>query len=208
MTEKAKKLMPKDAAPKAPTGDQWPALNTELLATELLVPYAKNSRTHSAAQVEQIAASIREWGFTNPILVTPDYTIVAGHGRLAAAKKLGLDQVPVIVARGWSREQISAYVIADNKLALNAGWDDEMLAAEVRNLADFSFDVGKLGFDDEELAKLLELNIDVDDDDLDSGNVDVGEDRNLLMVEFSDEAECAAAFEELSDRGWTCKIMS
>lgn len=92
-----------------------------------LVPYVRNSRTHSAEQVAQIAASIREFGFTNPLLIDEQGGIIAGHGRLLAAQKLGFDEVPAITLHGLSDAQKKAYVIADNKLALNAGWDDEML---------------------------------------------------------------------------------
>ena len=100
---------------------EWPASNVEMRAIAGLVPYARNSRTHSPEQVDQIAASMREWGWTNPILVDEKDTIIAGHGRVLAAQKLGLTDAPVMVARGWSDAQKRAYVIADNKLALNAG---------------------------------------------------------------------------------------
>lgn len=105
----------------------WPAQSSELWPIEKITPYARNSRTHSDEQVAQIAASIREWGWTNPILVDEDGGLLAGHGRLAAARKLGLTQIPTMVAKGWSEAQKKAYVIADNKLALNAGWDLELL---------------------------------------------------------------------------------
>lgn len=117
-----------------------------------LIPYARNSRTHSDAQVAQIAASIREFGFTNPVLVDGANGVIAGHGRILAARKLGLDTVPVIELAHLSEAQKRAYVIADNKLALNAGWDDEMLRLEISELTDAGFDVSLLGFSDEELA--------------------------------------------------------
>jgi hypothetical protein len=120
-----------------------------------LVPYARNARTHSAKQVDQIAASIREWGWTNPILVTPDGTIIAGHGRVLAAQKLGLGHVPAMVAEGWTEAQIRAYVIADNKLALNAGWDEGLLAVELKDLDGLGFDLGLTGFNGDELADLM-----------------------------------------------------
>ena len=105
----------------------WPADRVERRLTASLVPYARNSRTHSAEQVEQIAASIREWGWTVPVLVDENDGLIAGHARVMAAKQLGLAEVPVMVATGWSEAQRRAYVIADNKLALNAGWDDALL---------------------------------------------------------------------------------
>ncbi|OYQ31250.1 DNA methylase [Sandarakinorhabdus cyanobacteriorum] len=133
----------------------WPAQSSELLPIEKITPYARNSRTHSDEQVAQIAASIREWGWTNPILVDEDGGLLAGHGRLAAARKLGLTQIPTMVAKGWSEAQKKAYVIADNKLALNAGWDLELLAVELGDLQGFDFDLMLTGFSDEELSKLL-----------------------------------------------------
>lgn len=137
-------------------GRSWPADKVERRKINSIVPYARNSRTHSDEQVAQIAASIKEWGFTNPILVDIDGEIIAGHGRLLAAQKLGLDEVPCITATGWSDAQKKAYVIADNKLALNAGWDDDMLAVEFGELKDLDFDLSLTGFDADELAKLLE----------------------------------------------------
>lgn len=133
----------------------WPAQSSELWPIEKITPYARNSRTHSDEQVAQIAASIREWGWTNPILVDEDGGLIAGHGRLLAARKLGLTQIPTMVAKGWSEAQKKAYVIADNKLALNAGWDLEMLAVELGDLQGFDFDLMLTGFSDDELAKLL-----------------------------------------------------
>ena len=110
----------------------WPAQSSELWPIEKITPYARNSRTHSDEQVAQIAASIREWGWTNPVLVDEDGGLIAGHGRLLAARKLGLTQIPTMVAKGWSEAQKRAYVIADNKLALNAGWDRDLLAIELQ----------------------------------------------------------------------------
>src|SRR5215203_5884336 len=129
----------------------WPADKVERWPIERLIPYARNARTHSPAQVDQIAASIREWGWTNPVLVTESGSIVAGHGRVLGARKLGLAEVPVMVAAGWSEAQIRAYALADNKLALNAGWDDEMLALEIADLQEIGFDLGLMGFSDDEL---------------------------------------------------------
>lgn len=137
-------------------GRSWPADKVERRKISTIVPYARNSRTHSDEQVAQIAASINEWGFTNPILIDIDGEIIAGHGRLMAAQKLGLDEVPCITAVGWSDAQKKAYVIADNKLAINAGWDDDMLAVEFSELQDLDFDLNLTGFNSDELAKLLQ----------------------------------------------------
>ena len=130
-------------------------IKTETRAIGALIPFARNSRTHSDEQVAQIAASIREFGWTNPILVDGDNGIIAGHGRLAAARKLGITEVPVVVLDHLTDAQKRALVIADNKLALNAGWDFELLENEVRGLDDDGFDLALLGFDERELANLL-----------------------------------------------------
>lgn len=131
-----------------------PKIETRLVAD--LIPYAANSRTHSDAQVAQIAASIREFGWTNPILIDGENTIIAGHGRLMAARKLGLEEVPAIILDHLSKAQQRALVIADNQLALNAGWDIDMLKAEIEDLKLEDFDLGLLGFDDKFLDGLLE----------------------------------------------------
>jgi DNA modification methylase len=133
----------------------WPADNVIRRKVASLVPYARNSRTHSPEQVDQIAASIKEWGFTTPILVDTDGQIIAGHGRLLAAQKLGLDEVPTMTATGWTDAQKKAYVIADNKLALNAGWDNAMLAIEMQELGDMGFDLDLTGFGKDELSALF-----------------------------------------------------
>jgi site-specific DNA-methyltransferase (adenine-specific) len=125
------------------------------VAVDKLIPYAKNSRTHSPEQVGQIAASIKEFGFRNPILVD-NLTLIAGHGRLLAAQKLGLDKVPTIDCSDMTDSQKKAYIIADNKLALNAGWDTAMLTIEMKELQEEGFDLDLLGFDDKELNALLE----------------------------------------------------
>jgi len=121
-----------------------------------LIPYANNSRTHSDDQVSQVAASIKEFGFTNPILIDEKGGIIAGHGRLMAAKKLGLEKVPTITLAGLSEAQKKAYVIADNKLALNAGWDTTALTAELERLQELDFNLDLTGFDADELAQLLQ----------------------------------------------------
>jgi ParB-like chromosome segregation protein Spo0J len=111
----------------------------EILKTESLIPYARNSRTHSEAQVAQIAGSIREFGFTNPVLIDADNGIIAGHGRIMAAQKLGLAEVPCIRLDHLTETQRKAYIIADNKLALNSGWDEDMLALELGELKDSKY---------------------------------------------------------------------
>jgi site-specific DNA-methyltransferase (adenine-specific) len=132
-------------------------LKVEYRAIESLIPYVKNSRTHSDAQVAQIAASIREFGWTNPILVDGDNGIIAGHGRLMAARKLGHSEVPCIELAGLSDTQKRAYVIADNKLALNSGWDDALLKVELDALVEEGFDIELTGFSLDELEEMVEI---------------------------------------------------
>lgn len=124
------------------------------ISVDLLIPYARNSRTHSVEQVAQVAASIKEFGFTNPILIDGDNGIIAGHGRLLAAQKLGLKEVPVIELAHLTESQKRAYIIADNKLALNAGWDDELLRVEFDALGEAGFDLELTGFSLDEIDAL------------------------------------------------------
>jgi ParB-like chromosome segregation protein Spo0J/DNA modification methylase len=131
-----------------------PADKIEKWAIDKLIPYARNSRTHSDEQVAQIAASIKEWGWTTPVLVDEDGGIIAGHGRTLAAQRLKMTEVPVMIAKGWSDIKKRAYIIADNKLALNAGWDNEMLMLEVADLKDAGYDLGLTGFSLDEIAAL------------------------------------------------------
>lgn len=135
---------------KAKKRADWPAYSPEERATSALVPYARNARTHTDEQIDKIAAAIDEWGWTNPVLVSDDDMIIAGHGRILAAEQLGIEKVPVVVARGWSDAQQRAYVIADNKLALEAGWDKDVLAFEFAELSGLGFDLALTGFDDVE----------------------------------------------------------
>lgn len=131
------------------------ALKIEYLKIEDVTCYGKNARMHSPEQIEQLVNSIQEFGFTNPILIDDDGNLIAGHGRLEAAEKLGLDDVPAIRLRNLSEKQVKALRIADNQLALNASWDMDLLAAELAELDSDSFDLDLLGFDDEFLAGLL-----------------------------------------------------
>lgn len=137
------------------------ALRVEYRKVETLIPFARNPRTHSEAQVAKIAASIVEYGWTNPLLVDGDNGLIAGHGRLAAARKLGLDQVPVIELGHLSPTQKRAYVIGDNQLALQAGWDEELLALELAELQDAGYDLALTGFDDAEIERLLAADVSV-----------------------------------------------
>lgn len=127
-----------------------------------LIPYARNSRTHSDEQINQICASIKEFGFTNPIIIDEDNNIIAGHGRVMAASKLKIEELPCVQVNGWSEAQKKAYVIADNKLALNAGWDESMLALEFEELKELDFDIELTGFSLDEIG---EFSLDVEEVD-------------------------------------------
>ncbi|MDO5575340.1 MAG: DNA methyltransferase [bacterium] len=132
-----------------------------------LIPYARNARTHDEKQVAQIAASIKEFGFLSPIIISKDNTILCGHGRFYAAQKLGLEKIPCIKEEYLTETQRKAYILADNKLAMNAGWDNEMLAIELSELQAESFDVGLTGFDEKELSILFDADNDAEEDDFD-----------------------------------------
>ncbi len=135
--------------------NEWPAVQVELVKVKDVLPYAMNSRVHSDEQVNQIASSIQEWGFTVPILIDEKNTILAGHGRIMAAGKLSLDEVPAMKATNWTEAQKKAYVIADNKLAMNSTWDEEMLKLEFEGLQELDFDIDLIGFSADELSDLL-----------------------------------------------------
>jgi hypothetical protein len=134
---------------------EWPADRPERRPLASLRPFERNARTHSAEQVAQVAASIQQWGWTQPVLITEDGEIIAGHARALAAQQLGLEDVPVIVAAGWTDAQKRAYLIADNKLAMNAGWDDALLKLELGELQGLGFDLGLTGFGEGELQQLF-----------------------------------------------------
>lgn len=159
----------KNAAPKKSklaTPESWPASKIILRKVADLVPYARNARTHSKSQIAKIKASIQEFGFTNPVLIKgEDDTIGAGHGRVMAASELGYEVVPTIEAHGWSDEKFRAYVLADNRLALDAGWDDEMLAVELAAIAETDFDTALTGFDERELTKILSASLKDENED-------------------------------------------
>lgn len=144
---------------KAAKTTKWPAFNVERRKVEDLKPYENNPRTHSDAQVAQIAASIQEWGWTSPVLIDEHGGVIAGHGRLLAAHRLGITEVPVIVADGWTKAQQRAYVLADNQLAINAGWDEALLAVELGDLATEGFDLDLLGFPEMDLEGIYTPNL-------------------------------------------------
>jgi len=139
----------------------------KLVDIDKLVPYARNSRTHSPEQIKQIQASIREFGFVNPVLIDGKFNIIAGHGRVLAAKSEGLEEVPCVLVEHLTEAQKKAYILADNKLALNAGWDTEMLKIEIGELKELNFDIGLIGFDGDEIDLIFKQEEEVEEDDFD-----------------------------------------
>ena len=177
-----------------------PTLQINYKSTENLIPYANNSRTHSDDQINQVASSIKEFGFTNPVLIDEQGGIIAGHGRVMAAKKLGLAEVPTITLEGLTKAQLKAYVIADNQLALNSGWDFDTLNLEVESLTEMGFDVSLLGLSDlmpDELDEKENNNLsDVKD-----------EDQFLLVIECKNETDQNIIYEELLTRNYNIRLM-
>lgn len=168
-------------------------IQVEQRPVESLVPYARNSRTHSDAQVAQIAASIREFGWTNPILIDGEGGIIAGHGRLLAARKLAMTEAPCIVLDHLSETQKRALIIADNKLALNAGWDASLLGVELRDLDDNDFDMKLTGFDERELANLLISENFAPGTDADQGRLDQLEPKMVICPNCQTEFDSREA---------------
>jgi ParB-like chromosome segregation protein Spo0J len=172
----------------------------KIVSVEDLIPYALNSRTHSDAQVAQLAASIREFGFTNPILIDEQNNLIAGHGRLLAARKAKMESVPAVVVTGLDDRKRRALVIADNKLALNAGWDMDSLLVEMQDLGS---DFGELmGFSEKELLDMFRAEED-----------QLPQEQELkatfeVAVECSDESEQETVFNLLSKKGYTCRILT
>ena len=138
-----------------PDEQLWPADKVERWPIARLIPYARNARTHTPEQVKQVAASMREWGWTIPVLADEKGGIIAGHCRVQAAELNGYSEAPVMVAHGWSEAKKRAYVLADNKLALNAGWNEELLGVELLELRDAGFEMPVIGFDAGELEGLM-----------------------------------------------------
>lgn len=165
-----------------------------------LKPYGNNSRTHSRSQIQQIAKAIQEFGFTNPILVSDDFEIVAGHGRYLAAKVLGMSTVPCIKLTGLTEQQRRAYVIADNKLAEKAGWDEDLLKLELGSLDRSDFELGVLGFSEKELGRLMA-------DDIDAVGPTQPEepDELAVVVTCANKDEQDAAYDLLVSNGFACR---
>lgn len=171
-----------------------------------LIPYARNSRTHSEAQVAKIAASIKEFGFLNPIIIDKDSGIIAGHGRVMAAQKLGLEEVPTVRAEHLSEAQKKAYIIADNRLALDAGWDDEMLRVELAELGEMGFDLELTGFELDEIETLaFDDDAEVEMPELADGDKEPYQQKTFTLHDeqaaIVDDAVTLARTNPLSDTG-------
>jgi ParB-like chromosome segregation protein Spo0J len=185
-------------------------MKIEQIKTEKLIPYARNSRLHSAEQIAQISASIREFGFNNPVLIDKDHGIIAGHGRVLGAQKLGLDEIPCLRLSHLTDIQKRAYIIADNRLAeTGGGWDTELLALEIEDLRLEDFDIDLTGFDSDELEALFDEAAGSDDD---SGEAkpDAGidyQEKFAVLVECASEPEQAEIYEKLLNEGYTCKVL-
>jgi len=177
-------------------------LEVTYLATTDLIPYANNPRTHSEQQVAQVAASIQEFGFNNPILIDEHNGIIAGHGRLAAAQKLNMNLVPTILLEGLSEAQRKAYVIADNKLTENGGWDYDLLAVEIDRLKELDIDVNLTGFEPKEVNTILGEEIEKHVSD---PKVDFFE--NEMIMKFSSEKQLEKWYEMAEKEGIECKIL-
>ena len=176
-------------------------MKIEQVKLDALIPYARNSRTHSEAQVAQIAASIKEFGFTNPVLIDETGSIIAGHGRVMAARKLAITEVPSIRLTHLTETQKRAYIIADNKLALNSGWDDEMLAVELTDLKDMGFDLNLTGFSTDEIGTLLDPinNVIESSPQLTDGF------KFSIIIACADEIEQGQMLEKFESEGHKCR---
>jgi DNA modification methylase len=139
----------------------------EQVPIDKLVPYARNARTHSKEQIAQLRASLREFGFVSPAVIDSNYNILVGHGRVQAAREEGYEKIPCVFAEDLSEAQKRAYIIADNQLSLNAGWDEDLLSVELSDLQENAFDLSLLGFDEKDLAKLMDVDTEAEDDDFD-----------------------------------------
>lgn len=183
-------------------------MQIETLPVDLLIPYARNARTHSDAQVAQIAGSIREFGFTNPVLIDADGGIIAGHGRVTAARKLGMQEVPCIRLGHLNETQKRAYIIADNKLALNAGWDEAMLALELSALQIEDFDLSLTGFSGAELNGVLgDTGLNEDQGVGDKDTAFNYEQKFSIIVMCESESHQASVYDKLVSDGYQCKVL-
>ena len=188
---------------KKPQGSGAQSAAIEQIATASLIPYARNARTHSEQQVQQIAGSIQEFGFCNPVLIDASNGIIAGHGRVMAAQLLKLESVPCLRLSHLTDAQKRAYVLADNRIALSSGWDEEMLANELSDLHADDFDMALLGFDADELATLLEL--ESSEPESTSEGLDIGDVEYRVVTITTGEQDQSQLITELEGRGYKCQ---
>lgn len=167
-----------------------------------LTPYDRNARTHSEKQIEQIVASIRKFGWTNPVLIDENGVVIAGHGRIEAAKKLGMDKVPCLVIDGLTDAERRALTLADNQLALNAGWDEELVKAELADLRGLGFDLEVIGFDDKFISGLFD-----DEDEHPAQTGQLIESKFSIVVECADEMAQGELLAEFENRGLSCRAL-
>ncbi len=167
-----------------------------------LIPYVNNTRTHSEEQINQIASSIKEFGFTNPVLIDKNNGLIAGHGRVMGAKKLGLKEVPTITLDNLTEAQKKAYIIADNKIALNAGFDEELLRIELQSLQEMDFDYSNLGFDFEfDIKEIIDENeINLKDEEY--------KEKFSIIIDCDSELHQEEIFYNLTNQGLKCRIQS
>ena len=182
------------------------ATKFEMVEVGNIIPYVNNARKHSEKQINQICASIQEFGFLNPCLVDKNNSLIAGHGRIEAATKLGMKKVPCIRLEHLSDSQRKAYIIADNKLALNSEWDEDLLKLEFEELKELDFSIDIMGFDDVELKKIIGELEAFEPDLPDENDGSEKEPTFILRVEFSNEDEQQMIFTELRDRGYKVKV--
>lgn len=182
---------------------------TKTVAVADLIPYVNNSRTHSDEQVTQIAASIKEFGFLNPVIIDGANGIIAGHGRVMAAKKLGLQQVPCIEASHLSEAQKKAYIIADNKLALNAGWDFDLLKIEIESLQEDDFKLDLLGFDIDGLNEVLGFDDIAEEDEEEPGQdyEDNYKEQYGVIIMCKNAEEQEKIFNKMQQNGYEVKVV-
>ena len=166
-----------------------------------LKPYENNSRTHDESQIKQICESIKEYGWTNPVLIDEKGMIIAGHGRVEGAKKLDIKEVPCIVLSGLTEVQKKAYVIADNKMALNAGWNEELLKTELENLKELDFDLELTGFEEKELNSILE-----EEKEREDLSDNYFEKYEVIIIKCIDEMSMQETYEKLVSEGYECKL--
>jgi hypothetical protein len=182
--------------------NEWAVQNTITKNIDDIVPYDSNPREHAPEQIEQVANSIKEFGWTMPILIDENNEIIAGHGRLLAGKSLGIKEVPCIVAKGWSDEKKKAYCIADNKLTENSTWSKDFLKLNFEFLIDNEFDLGLTGFNKLELDKLFKTEIEIDTTEKDLSE------KCELIIELDSTIKQEELYEELSQRGFKCRVLS